>query len=250
MRASDEYLDYVTTMGQVLHISIHGMRAIVDISDRLSFADDALKHQEERTGTPSNYELAQRQISSNFAFLHGQASVSLWNGLESLVKDTVSDWLLNRPEIMRQMPWLKLKVPIGEFESLDADQRASYLVELVDQNVAGPLKQGVGRFEELLETIGLKGSVAEDVRDRLFELQQVRNVIVHRKSVADQKICRSCPWLNLKPGDPVQVRAETYTRYRHAAYRYTMELMSRIAEAFGDTKLRTNFDAIVFDDHE
>lgn len=242
LKAAKEFLERFEVMDEVLHLCVCGIGVLTGMPGMaVALTKDTAETEETKkqlARVESLCRLAQREISSNFAILHGQASISSWNDLESLVKDIVSDWLCNRPETLHQLPWINFKVRVGDYEPLDVEQRAAYLVELADQNVAGPLKQGVNRFEKLLETIGLSGSVADDVRQTLFELQQVRNVIVHSRGIADQKICRSCPWLNLKLGDHVLIDHVTHARYRGAVCKYATELVYRIREAFGDVVTR------------
>ncbi len=185
-------------------------------------------------------ELAQREISSDFALLYALASISLWGSLESMVHDLVRGWICNRPEILSKSPWSNLKVRIGEYEALDTEQRAYYLVEMIDQSVSGPLKHGVSRFEALLATIGLDGSVPDELRRNLFELQQVRNVLVHRRGIADQRLCKSCPWMKLKSGQPVSVGHKAYDNYVTSVLKYVMELIYRTGEHFGISNMREN----------
>jgi uncharacterized protein YutE (UPF0331/DUF86 family) len=47
---------------------------------------------------------------------------------------------------------------------------------------------GCGRFESLLDTIGLGGSVEETVKRLFLELSQVRNIVVHKAGKADKRI--------------------------------------------------------------
>lgn len=75
--------------------------------------------------------------------------------------------------------------------------------------------------------VGLGGSVAEKTRKSILELQQMRNVIVHRASVVDRRLLRLCPWLTLSVGDTLQLGYDKYNEYREAASEYGLTLLNR-----------------------
>jgi hypothetical protein len=175
---------------------------------------------------------ANNEVDATFSTLYAQATVSLWSGLEYMVKDLVRDWILCRPEILSQNSWANLKVRLGDYEPLDDEQRAGHLVDLMDLNVSAALKQGVTRFERLLETVGLGGEVPDGLGKTLFELQQVRNILVHRQGVADKRFCCACPWMNATPSQRLSISTEQYGPYFRAAMKFTTGITLRIAKTF------------------
>jgi hypothetical protein len=135
-------------------------------------------------------------------------------------------------------------VKVGEYEILDAEQKASYLASSMDQLLSGPLRGGVTRLEALLETIGLKGGVSEDVRRGMWELHQIRNVLVHKRGKADRKFCEACPWLGVTPVVEISVSSQMYKNYFVTAHKYVVELICRTGEFFGDTDIRSDAPAL------
>ena len=130
-------------------------------------------------------------------------------------------------------------------ESLPHEDRPSYLLDLLEQEVASGLKLGVGRFESLLDIFGLSGAVPNFVRRYLFELSQVRNVLVHRRGIADRRLVDQCPWLKLQIGDRVVVRHEQMARYMTAGLAYAMTILQRLRCLFGkeeDSNVREMID--------
>lgn len=73
----------------------------------------------------------------------------------------------------------------------------------------------------------------ESVRKSLFELSQIRNVIVHKGGKADRRLVEGCGWLGLQRGATVHVSGAMFARYRLAAYWYLIELRGRVDERFG-----------------
>jgi hypothetical protein len=91
----------------------------------------------------------------------------------------------------------------------------------------------INRFELLLEPFGLSGPVSETTKRGLFELNQVRNSLMHRAGKADRRLIEACPWLNLSAGQTVNLTGDAYKRYQEAAFDYVTEIIIRIGERFG-----------------
>ena len=145
-------------------------------------------------------ELAEREISSGFPMIHSQATVTLWGALEDLVRTFVATWFQQVPGALLKPPISRVKVELGDYESLSTEEKGLFVADCLDRSMSGPLKQGVNRFEALLEPIGLSGIVPEDVRRNIFELAQIRHVIAHRRGVADRRLLDACPWLAIPFG--------------------------------------------------
>jgi hypothetical protein len=94
------------------------------------------------------------------------------------------------------------------------------------------LKKGVGRFESLLEVLGLNGLVPPHVRKRLIELSQVRKVLVHRMGVADSALCYSCSDFGVSVCDKLNLTMDHLDSYWTAATEYFLELAVRVGVAF------------------
>ena len=79
----------------------------------------------------------------------------------------------------------------------------------------------------------MSGSVEEHVKRTLFEMNQVRNVLVHKRGIADRRLVEACPWLNLSLGDSVKVDHKMFQRYDEAVQKYVLTIMDRVSERFG-----------------
>ena len=126
----------------------------------------------------------------------------------------------------------RLKVRLGDYEALEPSDRSLWVIDLVDQEVSGPLRNGVSRFESLLQVFGLDGAVEDELRKTLFELSQIRHVILHRHGEADKKLLDSCPWLPFHLGEPVKITHEMYHRYHVACDIYRTALIQRVRAAY------------------
>lgn len=172
--------------------------------------------------------LANAEIKRDFPVLHGFAVVALWSWLEHCVKGLVTLWLLHRPEAVRVPAIQKLRVKLGDYIGLDSKEQAQFLVDLLEQDMASPLRRGANRFESLLDPFGLSGALSRECTRSLFELQQVRNAFAHRNGRADRRLCRECAWLKYKTGKPVQVSGEMLRNYTNASGEFLVALIHRV----------------------
>jgi hypothetical protein len=107
------------------------------------------------------------------------------------------------------------------------------VVEAVDQVTGGSQKLGIGRFEAILDACGLSGGLSDDYRRDLFELSQVRNLVVHRFSVADERFFKSCPWFGLSVGERLILPEARLHAYIVAARNYGACILERACELSG-----------------
>ena len=182
--------------------------------------------------------LAQREVDSGFNTVHSQGVLALWSALEDLVKTFAVRWLAEILETRREPPWSDLRIKLGEYEQLDEEQKGYYLVDAAEQNTGTAFRRGVNRFECLLEKLGLSGPVGDEIAKLVFEMQQLRNVIAHRRGVADMRFCESCPTYGATVGKKVIVSQDKYSAYIGAAVGYVGELIFRTGEKFGDCEIR------------
>jgi len=171
---------------------------------------------------------AQGEIYSGFVTLHSQSIVALWGTLDALVEDLLTAWLRNEPKVLQAREFQKIKVPVSKYEFFDEEQRAAFVIRELTRSLNADLKRGIGRFETVLAVVGINGKVDEPFRRDLFELSQVRNILVHRAGIADEIFCSNCPWVGVKLGDAISMDHDVYVRYYKAVHVYMFELMNRV----------------------
>jgi hypothetical protein len=232
-------VDYVENLWDVLHLSLDGismLRARPGAIKALAYG----KEEDADTASKLSWatkiaELAQREVDNGFPIVRAQFVVALWGSMESFLDRFAAQWIINRPETLKSDPWCNLRVRIGEYEQCDSEQKAQFVVENLEQSLGSHLRQGVNRFETVISALGIVGNPAsDDVKRAIFELQQVRNVIVHKQGVADRRTCTTCPWLNLTTGQRVQITNATCRMYYEGVMAYAVELIFRTSEFFGD----------------
>lgn len=242
-----ESLDSHETLMQIIHISergigvLRGMPKVVKVLADVEGKTDDPAAEKKLQQAEKEAALAITEIEKEFPVLHGLAVVALWSWLEHFVKGFVSLWLLHRRDAITAPAIQKLRVKLGDYLQLQKAEQAQFLVELLEQDLASPLKRGVNRFESLLEPFALSGSLPEDCARTLFELQQVRNAIAHRNGRADRRLRTECPWLRLKLHQPVQVSGQMLKGYSNASAEFLLTLLYRIGDLYGtDLRERSN----------
>ena len=178
------------------------VRAIAKAKDTEDTSDTAKRVE----SAEQEAALAQREVDNDFPVLHGFAVVGLWSWLENFVKGFVVLWLVHRKGAYSATVLQRLRVKLGEYLALSKTEQAHYIVELMEQDLASPLKRGVTRFDSLFEPFALVATPLPDSHVKtLFELQQVRNAIAHKNGNADRQLKSMCPWLKAKLNRPVPV---------------------------------------------
>jgi hypothetical protein len=189
-------------------------------------------------------EFARQQKDDGFPFLFGLAIVRLWSILEALIDDLVINFL-RKPDTCKNKDLIySLKGPLLEFMTAPPDQQADFLTERLKDAVKAGLQLGIGRFEAMLDPIGLGGGIDTNVRRVLFELSQVRNAIIHKAGIADKRFVENCPWLNLNVGAPLKINSNDFHLYTMSIYYYAVELKLRIQTFLGHEKPQDLIDLL------
>lgn len=177
-------------------------------------------------------KIAKSEIDNGFPFLYSQAALMLYSYLEGSVKRFITTFLKNN-SINEIKEFNNLKISIGEYLSLDDNEKYEYLFQQYEKTVAIGIQYGVTRFETLLHPIGFSGHVEEETTKNIYELSQIRNNILHRGAVADRFLIKNCPWLNYKLNDKVKVNKSSFDKFSKAITSYLMLIAIRLGEKRG-----------------
>lgn len=241
------FFDYSQNIARMLLVSFRGIRLLMDEGTKattFSKLDDIIAEVMPRTKRRRRRkteirrekelaelgELAQKEIADGFPILMAQCVVGIWGALEVAIEDTLVSLLLHEPELTGREVFSKVKVPLTEFQRMDEEERARFLVSELDREFGAGRRLGVDGFERLLSAVGLAGTVSNEVKKEIREWHSLRNVIVHRASKADRRLTTDCPWLTLKAGERVVVSYEMLGKYKTAADTYLKTVLDRIAQ--------------------
>lgn len=233
--------DSLVTSLELLHISMRGIGTVSNypkMDERLieltiqagKEVTDKLRESLEESKRLASF--ADRESTHGFPFLHAFATVAAWGTLEVTVEDTLLGILFNEPEVLRQEEIAKIRIPLAKYEALDKEERMRLILQELARGQAISTGQGVSAFENLLGLFGLSGEVEDSVKKSLWEMNHVRNIIVHRDSLADQRFVQACPWMNSKPGDRVLIDHNRFGGYLDAVAAYLKTLQQRLEKRY------------------
>jgi hypothetical protein len=175
-------------------------------------------------------ELCENERTTGFPLLHAHAFVAAWGAFEAAVEDMLVGILVNEPETVKQEAFAKIRVPLADFEAKDKEERMRFLVAELGRNLGR--KNGVEAFEGLLQFFNLSGPVNDHDRKLIWQMHHLRNVIVHRASLADRRLVEACPWLHLKINDPVIISHKELGLCTGALCSYALTITHRLGDRY------------------
>lgn len=232
-------LDAHDKLMQIARLSEQGIRMHLGVPNAIrALAKAKNTHTETETEKRIQFAeqdaaLARREIDDGFPVLHGFVTIALWSWMEEFTKGLVACWFQHRPSSMRVPTVQKLKVRLGDYIQLSRAEQGLFLVELLEQEIASPLKSGVDRFNTLLETIHIHSTISSERRKSLFELQKVRNNLAHRSGRADRRLIAECPWLKYKVGQQVNVDLTMLRAYFESSAEFLLHLLFNVGDTHG-----------------
>ena len=236
------FMEETKRLDQLLSLSMRGISMLqaapkmveaLAAVDRYKGKKDNPNHLTEMKNAQEMADLANNEVRENFPLLHANNLVAIWSLLESVIRTFVAAWIANNPKAMTMITISKIKVRLGEYHYIPDADKPLYIAELLEEEIRANLRDGVNRFEAMLEPFGLNGEVSEEIKKGVFELGQIRNVLVHRGGYADRTLIDACPWLPFKVGEKIKISRDIYSRCFGAAHGYILELIIRIAATFG-----------------
>lgn len=173
-------------------------------------------------------DFAKMEAERGFPFLYGQGVVWIWGQLEAFIEDLLATCMEKDSELMNIEMVRRIKLSLAQYESMSEKERKYYIIDNLQRDMQSKFKQGVTQFETILAVFKWSGKVDEQTKKELFELGNIRNILVHRKGVADKRIVESCPWLNMKIGECLKVDSISFHRYANTILLYVGMIIKRI----------------------
>jgi hypothetical protein len=231
-RPLHSWVDYTHAELELLRLattSIAAMQGYGRLAEAMAKSSFAKTEPERVPEAQELSTLATSEVERGFPLLHAHATVALWGSLEVAIDDLVVSWLLNVPGAMSEGKLGQVRLRVAEIEGLDSEA----LARVVLTQAQGAGGSGSTKLEGVLDLVGLSGEVPEVVRKLLFEMHNVRNLLVHRAGVADARFVAACPWLEKEPGDHISVGAADYDLYYLTGSAYVVTVDGRLDRHFG-----------------
>ncbi len=220
--AFESLADYLDEAHRLLQVtvkaisSMQGMGRLVEVLDKGP----------QRVAQAQELErLAMEEVKNGFPLLYAHSVVAVWSALEAAIPQFCADWLMCFPQLLENKPFAKVSIQASSVLIADKRILVEGIIQTLQQITQAPLKVGVGRFDVLLDAVGISVPTEEERRRTLFELSKVRNVIVHQGGKADNKFISECPWVNATLGQRVPIGPERYRSYMIAARSYAADVV-------------------------
>jgi hypothetical protein len=237
------FLKYLASTMQLLNVSMQGISVLIGMPAfvellavplRATLTHDWKEEEYEASLTKAREAaaFAEAESKAGFPFFHEFVLVGLWGAMEAMVEDLVVALISNEPVLLGNEHFSKIKIPLADYEQLDGEHRMRFLVTELQRTLRTTQRQGINAFEPLLDCVGLSGEVNEPAKKSFWEMNHLRNVIVHRRSLADRTFIDACPWFALKIGERISITAENMDRYPTMLAGYGLDMVYRMAKRF------------------
>jgi len=233
-------LEHVGEIHRSLWLSKQAILRMVSLGDQMKAALAYRREFPEEGKDPAELEerarrademaaLAKSEVESDFPILHGQTAVSLWGMFEAILEDFCIEWMESYPRALDNPQICRLKLPLVQFINMNKREQCRVILHELQRATGVELAAGVTVAEKTLDVFGLVPTVEPDLRRNIFELHQVRNVVVHRGGIADKKFVDACPWTGIVTSARIQLGTEDYRRYAGSVDQYLSAVVRKAA---------------------
>ena len=171
---------------------------------------------------PIQEQWAKELRVSEYAVLNAHSLVAIWGAVETCIEDTVVKILINSPtHDFLLVVGVKSSIPVHE------EDNAHDVYRKIERKlwIKGDV---VGSYERILSIFGLSAAVSSATAGILAEANAVRNCLVHRGGVIDEKAAQEAPILVPMVGSRFEVNKVNYLRYHEAVSEWVVALMKSI----------------------
>jgi hypothetical protein len=155
-----------------------------------------------------------RIVGPDFAYLYGVATVRIWTAFEAAMNDLCLARLEHAGFWKREEVLRGLKIELHEFVPAGEQEQVSPVFDALTDKHRAKHQPGAGRFENLLNSLGLGGPVPKPVADRLVWLSTARHCLVHRQGKIDARVLKDAAACGQGRGEARRARARVRARLR------------------------------------
>ncbi|MGE4298447.1 MAG: hypothetical protein AB7E47_10495 [Desulfovibrionaceae bacterium] len=169
-------------------------------------------------------------INNKFQPLLTALFVSFWTAFEAAVCDAIKDWIMYCPGEHIEIEELS-KIKIGAAATIQGKEySSSAITDKILESVKQTNKIGAERVECALSYISLSGRITSDTKKAIAEAHQVRNLILHKSCIVDEKFKKLIPWTEYEIGERYMLTNAKYMYFYGNIYSYIVQLIRRFAK--------------------
>lgn len=183
--------------------------------------------------------LAKSEVEGGFQTFRAQNIVLLWGTLERFANDLLVAVLVNDPGQRADEALKAVKGSLIDLVGLDIEEQCAQVAHAAGWKAKGT-GSGANRLESILKLAGLSGPVDPIAKQNLHVLNEMRNVIVHRRGVADRRFLERCPLPGMKMGERMRIDLRTVRAFSMSALNYSTCVINRGIKKYsgGDHQVR------------
>lgn len=246
--AIDQCIENLVDTQRLLEVSLAGLRfaersvenhdLLVEYGLRRGTIEAlGAEQKKQRTLALERAQFAAAEAADGHFRLCCQFLTSVWTSLEVMVEDAAKASIEYQPERLADPVFATATLALKKLTSDDERPILLRLVDLAYESVEKGNGAGVTFLESFLRLAGCDGSVDAATGSALYELQGIRNVVVHRRGVADERFVAQCPHLGATAGEQLPLTVDGAHRYWLAALRYSFVVCNRLIELEGGETL-------------
>lgn len=210
------YASEETRVAAVLHRSLvvlsgldpflHLARRALEAVGKSTKAMDLLLA-EQRTLGPWAKELLDFELHP----INSHALIGLWTAVEVAVEDTVCLILVKDPEALEKV--MRAGVRWQRSTATSLDEQAARKIYARFERLTREMRSVGEAYCQMLSNLDIRLSPHPETLTTLAEINYVRNCLLHRGGIADQRSAVEAPRLGVQAGQEIRVTSDLYQRY-------------------------------------
>jgi hypothetical protein len=177
--------------------------------------------------------LAKEEENSDFGTLRSHSVVAMWSAIETNIDALNLNMVRLYPEKLSRAAGAALP------PSAPDDQEVKRLYSRWKSTVSGLSSNIIDRQLRMLNELGLSVSLSERHITLAIEICEARNIIVHNRSLVDERFVGRCPQVNASVGQRYLINREKFLEFSDALSAYSLSTLEActnflLAEIFDD----------------
>lgn len=210
-----------------------GITLTSDPEIRKSIIENA-KGTEAEFAITDSMRIADKEIGDAFITSYSEAIVTIYSIVEAAVSNVARLIFPLVPEVAEHDKFKKASIPFAKIIGMDTENIYEYFYELYEREVTQGGKYGYNRFDAILKPLNIEtsGKLKNNQANDIFELAQVRNVVVHKLGIADKKFIEIFPNFGIQSGSRIVIKQEQFKKYYMACRDFVLAIVTSVEERF------------------
>lgn len=168
--------------------------------------------------------MAREHIESDFDSINKFAVIGLWVPIEVAVEDTCL-LILVKTDAYQRLREAGFKIKPWSGVLAEPEARAVWRKLEVQARDASSVADG---YTRVLTSLGVVFDLDRGTAESLAEMNYVRNCVLHRAGVIDDRVKQQAPNLGLNPGANLTVSTLQLNRYIDASHKFALALLKAV----------------------